>query len=232
MKKINFKEYWAKKSAPDNRRDDDNFCQKKVDEILLHIKRGGILLDYGCGNCNQTKFLSSHFDRIIAVDFSKSMLIEAENQVELHGIKNIILLQADEDNLWGKIGVKVDAVIATSVIQYFSSQKLEQFVKKCAENILDDGHVVFFDVINPLKFIFFKHNLINKKGTFVNIIASIIHATYIYFFRSKPDIYLGEIGFGYYPDYFLNMGRKYNLNIIIVSSIYYEYRYHVIIQKK
>ncbi|MGV8108372.1 class I SAM-dependent methyltransferase [Methanospirillum sp.] len=232
MRKINYKEYWATKSSPGNRRDDNEFCQKKINEVLLHIKRGGIILDYGCGNCNQTKFLSPHFDRIIASDLSECMLVEAKKEVEFSGIKNIIHLQADEDTVWEKIKQKVNGIISTGVIQYFQSQQLEKFIEKCVSNTTDDGFIVFFDVINPLKFLFFRYNLVNNRGSLINFVRCIIHATYLYFLEHNPEKNLGEIGYGYYPEYFIKICMKNNLNIEVVSSIYYEYRYHVIIKKR
>jgi len=232
MNKINFKEYWASKNTPSNRRDDDEFCQKKISEALLHIPKGGIILDYGCGNCNQTKFLSPFFNRIIAVDFSKSMLCEAEKEIGLLGIKNISLLHADELTVWSKIEKKVNIIISTGVIQYFTSRQLKNFIENCLKNITNDGYIAFYDVIHPLKYLYFKYNLINNKGNFINISRYVIQLFFHFFFENQPDIYLGEIGYGYYPIYFLDICKKNNLEIEFVSSIYYEYRYHVIIRKK
>lgn len=217
---------------PDNRRDDDEFCKKKINEALFHINKGGIILDYGCGNCNQTKFLSPHFDRIIAADLSERMIIEAEKAINLAGAKNVTLIQADEETVWKKIDKKVDVIIATGVIQYFQQQQLERFIINCASNITDDGRIVFFDVINPLKFLFFRYNLINDKGSLVNFIRCTFDLISLFFLKKNPDKYLGEIGYGYYPNNFSNFCMKNSLNVEIVSSLYYEYRYHVIIQKK
>jgi cyclopropane fatty-acyl-phospholipid synthase-like methyltransferase len=232
MKIINFKEYWANKKTPNNRRDDDEFCQKKINELLLHIKKGGIILDYGCGNCNQTKFLSPYFDRIIAVDFSENMLYEAKKEIELLGIKNIILLHADESTVWSKIDNKIDILISTGVIQYFHSLQLEDFIKKCIENISNNGYIVFCDVIHPLKYLYFKYNLFNNKGKFIDFFMFVITLLICFFFKKESDIYLGDIGYGYYPSYFMDICKKNNLELQIVNSIYYEYRYHVIIQRK
>ena len=58
-------------------------------ELIKKYSQGKRLLDIGAGTLSHSIILSNHFDKILATDFSESMINQGKQKIENLGIKNI-----------------------------------------------------------------------------------------------------------------------------------------------
>ena len=47
--------------------------------------------------------------------------------------------------------------------------------------------------------------------------------------RGKPS---HPLGYAYPPSFFVNLGKKNNLKVTYLNSMYYEYRYHIVYERE
>ena len=83
--------YWSGKTDALHRHSKEEWFQKYASELVAMLPSQGTLLDVGCGSCQITTYLASHFEHIYAVDFSETMLMAASRRIESLGVTNITL---------------------------------------------------------------------------------------------------------------------------------------------
>jgi hypothetical protein len=116
-------------------------------------------------------------------------------------------------------------------------------MKAFLRNYLDNKkakEIYFFDCIDPTRYWLCAFGVIDsyiyKKNNKINPIRliSLIRAL-LYIIRKvlfdKKCVGVGVMGYGYNPEYWLSLSDKIGCKIEIVSSLVFEYRYHVIIKK-
>ena len=78
-------------------------------EKLFHLDGGRTLLDFGCGAAELLTYYAPEYEQLVGVDFSESMLKEANKRIEKNNYKNIDLILADHDGLFAIDCLNVEA---------------------------------------------------------------------------------------------------------------------------
>jgi SAM-dependent methyltransferase len=240
MDEIN--EFWSNQAESLNRERNDEYYRKKALEhrsILAHADAQKGALDLGCGAGELIEQLSGLVKINTAVDFSASMIEAAENR--LYPAFDGKIVKADvftfaarsEDPVWMSTG---------AINQYLQADRLRDFLDIFSANNNAEA-LYLFDCIDPLRYdlLFLgisyrpEHALpLTWKGYIKHQVDRLRMAFRLIAGRyDESTLYMGSpgMGFGQRPSFWLKACAERGLNVEIISSRYFEYRYHVIIKK-
>ena len=74
------------------------------------------VLELGCGTGKNTTWLADHARRVVALDFSESMIARAHQR--LGGAENVRFLRHDVRELWPVDSASVDVVVANLILEH------------------------------------------------------------------------------------------------------------------
>jgi SAM-dependent methyltransferase len=243
------REYWETQVNSGNRSGKNSYLLHKASEHALVIKeyssKSGTIIDVGCGAGE----LLEHLDDLIkinsALDYSKTMLDEASKRFHNKSSPRMIhsdallYLPTTTESIWISTG---------ALSQYLDGETVDQLVGIFASNQHADTFILF-DTIDPLRYMLVGNGIsyldtrpLKKRQPIKNLLRSIwsVKARFIAAFSvfrygrdTETTIKLNSIAMGYAhpPREWMLLADKHNLDVDIISSRYFEYRYHVILKK-
>lgn len=99
-------EYFSTKKTGGHKYSTEEFLSKEASEMLFHLGGGKTLLDFGCAAGELLIYNVPNYERVVGVDFSSSMLHEAEKRINQQNYKNVDLILADDKTVWSKLNLK------------------------------------------------------------------------------------------------------------------------------
>jgi len=234
MKKVHVKpiniweDFFKDKTHGGHRYSTEEFLALEAREKLFHLDGGKTLLDFGCGSAELLTYYAPKYEKLVGVDFSPSMLREADKRIKEKGCNNIDLILADHETLWDHLQFPFDRITAAGVIQYLTFQEIDAFIANASKYLNPDGKIVFFDVLDPRLYPLLKLGLFAPKAGVLKALYRIwcdlwysISAT----LKNRPrNIY----GFSHNPYKLQEIANKHGFEMRYVQSMYYEYKYHAI----
>ncbi len=225
--------YWEMRTHGGHRSQDEVFLQREAREKLFHLNQpveGGSILDFGCGSGDLLVYYAPHFKRVVGCDFSESMLKNAGNRITEKGMENITLIHADDNTIWRKVNESFNFITLGQVIQYFTLVQVEKFIKN-AKSVLDEkGKIIFFDIIDPRIYFLFEFGILQQwKISNLRILKSFLAMIKTRAIRKICGLPGREIGYGHLPYDIITIANRYQFEAHYVCSMYYEYRYHLIL---
>ena len=237
---MNSRDFWNLQTKSLHRSPD--IYKKKAKEHISIIKasyRKLPIIDLGCGAGELLEFLIGKLNIEEGIDYSQSMLNMAEkrlgSKVKFKLVeKNIFdFLENSNKKIWLTTG---------ALNQYLNPEEIEKLISTFVFN-KNVSTFYLFDCVDPLRYSlmglgieYFKKSLdLNKTINLLKSVKKFINFIKLYSstIKNKGSAYLGKtsMGYGYVPSYWIELANNSGLNINIVSSMYYEYRYHVILTK-
>jgi cyclopropane-fatty-acyl-phospholipid synthase len=231
-----FKSYWAQQTSSGHRFDHDEYYRQKAGEHLLLMSQEDRLsgcVDLGCGAGELLGYLSNECAINVALDFSEVMLEKARNRLSDKNIKFMnedvfSYLKHSVDSVWIAVG---------SINQYLDAKSQFAFLDLFVDNSLVKS-LYLFDCIDPSRYVLFAAGAINRYD--LNRPQLWLHRT-VGFGRGlvralfQPSWFdfapLGHMGYGFAPGFWRRECERRDLRIELISSRFYEYRYHAIIRK-
>lgn len=235
-------QFWGQQSASLNRESGDEFYRKKAQEhrdIIGDLDANAGILDLGCGAGELLEHLIPLAKVSAGLDYSQLMLDAARER--LNGRFNLELLSADvftylpqsHHRIWTTTG---------ALNQYLDAKQIGQVLEIFSNN-RDAEAFYLFDCIDPLRYQLLLLGIsyrpehmppakaVTAARRFARRILTAARLALGGF--SKPVAYLGtpSMGYGQRPDFWLQQCASLGLSVEIVSSRYYEYRFHTIIRK-
>jgi ubiquinone/menaquinone biosynthesis C-methylase UbiE len=134
-------------------------------ELIKKYSQGKKLLDIGAGTLSHSIILCNHFDKILATDFSESMINQGLQKIEKLGIKNINTYVGPLDKLI--LTQKYSTVISMfNVVNHIT--KLSDLVKYFLEidKLIEVGGTFIFDCWNGVNCIIDTPKEYSKKQFF------------------------------------------------------------------
>jgi cyclopropane-fatty-acyl-phospholipid synthase len=217
---MTWQEYWATRSDGGHRSQAEEFLHREAAEKLFHLGSGKALLDLGCGSADLLVYYADAFTRTVGADFSSTMLQAARARI---GGRSIELVEADDVTVWTRVAGSFDRITAGQVVQYLTSAQLAAFLRAARQRLVAGGRVVLFDVIDPRIYALTELGLFERQSS----IARLRRLFDVALARLKST--RSEIGYRY-PSYELEaIARACGFHFEMAWSMYYEYRYHAIL---
>lgn len=224
-----WKIFWQDKQSSLQRHCTDDFHNKLAKERLFHLGGGGTLLDFACGAGEVLKFMAPSFSRIVAADFSPSLINNAKELMAQHNIDNITFIEADDKTVWQNNSDTFDAISAAGVLQYMTAEQVSDFIACAKQRLNRDGMIALFDILDPLIYPLFAMGAFQGKVGKTKMIARYAKSKALAIgraLRGKPG---SDMGYVHYPQQIEHFALQNGLRMERVSSIYHEYRYHALL---
>lgn len=236
MLPVDFRAYWEQRTSSEHRSDDDAWYRSKAEEhlgLMSDEDRRSGCVDLGCGAGELLVHLSRGCRVDAALDFSSAMLDRARQRFPTGDVQ---LLNEDVFSYLGHAVARV-WLASGSVNQYLDGQGQERMLDQFRENGAARSFYLF-DCIDPSRYVLFERRALNRYDA--SAPAPWLHRV-AGFFRGmmraavRPAWFeagaLGHLGFGFAPCFWRRACERRHLRLELVSSRFYEYRYHAIIRK-
>jgi SAM-dependent methyltransferase len=234
--------FWATQTSSMHRGDDPQIYQKKAIEFAAVLRpedREAGLVDLGCGAGE----LLQHFQHLVristAFDVSESMLAAARSRlgdsgIELiHGSDVIAFLGTAPSSVW----------TTTGAVNQFLAPNLQRRLLDLFAAHPRAMRYYMFDCVDPLRYALMAHG-ISYRPTHLGRVGNLATRAKRTLRRlrlagrlavggQRDSQHLGStaMGWGQLPRFWIREAMSRRLGIEIVSSKYYEYRYHVVLEK-
>ena len=242
------KEFWGAQSSSLQRYGTDDFYKKKAAEhisIISPFHLGLRTIDLGCGAGELLSWfliIRDDDNNIAALDYSESMLSAARKKIGSPTVDFVCedpfkYLPGSEFGLW---------MTTQAINQYLSAPQLVAFIKMFRDNH-NAKALYLFDCIDPVRYgvLSFgcrydggssppeKTGLGGLSRSTLGSVKRVLKFLRMTLnrqpYRSLDDV---GMGFGFLPSFWLMSCKTIGgLHAEIISSRYYEYRYHVIVTK-
>jgi cyclopropane-fatty-acyl-phospholipid synthase len=227
--RIVWEEFFANRKDGGHRSSAEEFLSKEAREKLFHLDGGETLLDFGCGAGELLIYYAQEYERLVGVDFSASMLEEANKKIVERKHENITLILADDKTVWEKLNSSFDRITTAGVTQYLTYEEVDNFIHNASRYLNKGGKIVFFDILDPRLYPLWKIGLFSRNTGCWKMLhkmgfeaRTIISAT----MNNRPkDI----LGYAHKPYIMEKIANKHGFTMEYVQSMYYEYKYHAII---
>lgn len=228
---FSWKEYFSDKKTGGHRFSNEEFLAKEAKEKLFHLNGGKTLLDFGCGAGELLIYYVPKYEKVVGVDFSKSMLFEAERKILHNKYRNVDLILADDKTVWNKLNLKFDQITATGVVQYLTPEQVDSFIRNASAYLNEGGKIAFFDIIDPTLYSLWKIGWFSQSfrpwNIFVRASTGSVRRISAFLKNQPNDI----IGHPHSPYLIKKIANRNGFQMEYAKSMYYEYRYHAILSK-
>jgi SAM-dependent methyltransferase len=236
------RQFWAAQAASLNRESGKEFYRKKAGEhaaiLSAEDARAGVL-DLGCGAGELLECLAPLVQVDVGLDYSASMVAAARQR--LAAFANLDLVEADIFEYLPATSIAV-WMTTGAINQYFDAQNLRRVLDLFTANAAARSFYLF-DCIDPLRYrllpfgsSYRSHHALtpSSRRRLTSAARRLGMAARFAVGGYSADVqYLGSPGMGYgqLPRFWLRECVSRGLSAEIISSRYYEYRYHVQIAK-
>ena len=238
--------FWESQTSSLNRSAAPEFYLHKADEHAALMKpeeKAGGCIDLGCGAGELLYYFSDHAKVDTGLDYSRSMLDVTRRRLDG---KSITLTDADAftylpectSPTWTTTG---------GLNQYLPAHRLADVVELFKVNGLARSFFLF-DCVDPVRLAMLPcgigYQLMNMSERkpmsrllrrSLRTLRNLLRVAQIVLLPRKQREWarLPEegMGYGYLPSFWRRQADAHQLNVEMVSSRYYEYRYHVILRK-
>ena len=234
--------FWSKQTSSFQRYSEDWFLKLKALEQASLVPEAEMAdrgIDLGCGAGELLYFFSELVNIEMGVDYSKSMVDVA--LIKLRD-KNIPIMQGDIFEIMPNSSYK-NWFSTQALNQYLSTDDMVRFIELFLINE-SARSLYFFDCIDPIRYssqflglgyaeVVNGKNKFKKKITFMYQFMRHLKKIFLHGIVGLKSSQLERVGmgYGYLPVFWHEIMRNKGVTVTIVSSKYYEYRYHVIICK-
>jgi cyclopropane fatty-acyl-phospholipid synthase-like methyltransferase len=226
-----WEEFFANKRRGGHRSSAEEFLALEAREKLFHLDGGKTLLDFGCGAGELLVYYAPEYEKTIGVDFSPSMLEEANKRIKERNCENTTLILADDKTVWDKLDSSLDRITAAGVFQYLTYQEIDEFIFNASNYLNEGGKIVLFDMLDPRLYPLWKIGLFSQDKSCWKFLCKAVcgvRNTISSSLKNRPrDI----LGYSHNPNTIKKIANKNGFEMICVQSMYYEYKYHAIIYR-
>jgi ubiquinone/menaquinone biosynthesis C-methylase UbiE len=235
MRSSDFKDFWDKKQDPSHAHSSSAWFDRYAEEIMSYIAGAKSVVDAGCGSGELLERIGKHCSNVIGIDYSQSMLDMARKRLSESGLNNVELFCDSVTAIDKYCQKKVDAVYSNGVVQYLSSDELEEFMKGCRTVLNPGGRVALLSVPNincRTLFLlgFYKHEEPIAFSRFLKGLPGLWWKTFSYRLRHGRRFDDG-IGNWFSIQQVKQMAERHSFNVAIygTSIVRYNYRFHAIL---
>ena len=241
-----FQGYWETQTTSHHRWSDAEYYLRKAEEhaaLMRPDEKSGGCIDLGCGAGELLYFFSDHAKVDLGTDYSSSMLEVARRRLDgksiaLSDVEAFTYLPECPSPTWMTTG---------ALNQFLSADRLADLVTVFTANEAARSFFLF-DCVDPVRYAMLPSGIgyrpmnVSERRPMSRLLRRTLR-TMINLWRVAQIVLLprkqrewarlpeGRMGYGYLPSFWLRQADAHRLSVEIVSSRYYEYRYHVILRK-
>lgn len=229
-----WRNYWNKQKHGQHRSQDKDFLARKAQDQLSLLTPGDTLLDFGCGVAELLVYMAPQYQQVTGVDFSAILLARARHRATLFKCDNIDFIEADDANVWERIGNKnFDHIICTEVVQYFTPEQMLQYIDNALIHLNPGGSILLAGCIDPA--------LLPKwrRGDFVPwhlkpyyILKNMARSLVIKWRKLRNLEPVDPIGAGHTKAWLQEQMAHRDVCLEIFPATVCEYRYHAVIKRR
>lgn len=229
-------DFYSDKVSGLHRLSEESFLAKEAREKIFHLGPAASVLDFGCGTADLTAYYAQAYEKVVGADFSANMLEHARRRLDGFGHPEVTLIEADDRAIWGHvIGQQFDVITTAGVMQHLSLARFEAFLQGARGALNRGGRVVLFDLIDPRRYRLAELGIFGARPGFVCAAVAVG--------RNLPALLLrrlrmarngrenDRIGFEHHPMHVCRIAERQRFSVEFVNSMYYEYRFHVLLQR-
>lgn len=236
----NYRDLWDKELDSGNREKSEQNLALKAQELAWVINARDAntdCIDLGCGAGELLRFLSSKINVAQALDFSEGMLERARQSMPDGKMK---FIHADPFSFLPKCATPI-WLTTGALNQYLDQRRMDELIEIFVRN--EEARAFYlFDCVDPLRAetlglgsSFLLQSEANLLRSFLIKVMSVIRIT-LFALQTQGTKQVIKFknrrsGFGYLPQYWLRKSLEMNLDVKILSSANFEYRYHVVLRK-
>lgn len=112
-----------------------------LDKFMIFLKKGGLILDAGCGSGRDAEYIASHGFKVIGIDLSENMIKEAGKRVIS---KNVKLMKMDMQKMDFDDG-KFDGLISISSFLHIPKNENKGTMMEF-KRVLKKGGIMFISL--------------------------------------------------------------------------------------
>lgn len=238
------KVFWDNQTSSLNRSSNPDFYRAKALEhaaLFSPSERAAGCIDLGCGAGEMLVFFADSVRVKVGLDYSESMLTTARSRlagkdIELTSANAFDYLETTDIPVWTTTG---------ALNQYLPAGDLSNLVRLFARNPSATTFALF-DCINPIQYrslslgggaraeytpAFHGSSLARRTKHVLRRLSFGASVAVGVFDREVQSLNDPAMGFAVAPGFWLREADAHGLSIEIVSSRFYEYRYHVFLRK-
>lgn len=236
----NIKNYWSSVNSSSHRRSEPIFYEKNVKEHLSAMDPEDInleIIDLGCGAGVLLEHYINATRVVVGLDFSSSMIAAAKDRIG----NKVDLVNADIFEYLPKCSIPV-WMTTEGLNQYLTDSEIRRLIA-IFKNNENAKSFYLFETICPIRFPLMNFGLSYRNESWIT--KSYYGGLKICLLRFKYALkllfggfekgahYLGtpRMGYAYTPRFWHVLAQEFGLNVEILGSKYYEYRYHVVLKK-
>ncbi|MFZ1569035.1 MAG: class I SAM-dependent methyltransferase [Thiolinea sp.] len=234
---MDYQKLWSSQNSSGHRSTGVNFWQKKSLEhiFVLGNDKNEQTIDIGCGAGELLEYLiNSNVNVTEAIDYSETMLQAAKNR-----LKHSSIVFSSPDTLSHLSNTSCATWMACESINQYLDAHTQSIILDTFNNNSHAKSLYLFDTVCPTRFMLWNKT---KILDYVSPTSRLSYLRHIYGFLKGlmqsvfiPNKFkscnIGIMGYAFSPQFFMKQAMKKGLSIEIISSMYYEYRYHIIIKK-
>jgi cyclopropane-fatty-acyl-phospholipid synthase len=230
-----FEEFWKNQTKPLLGHNSSEWFDKYYEEFYSYMKGYKSIADVGCGSGDFLIRMAAHFDRIIGIDYSQSMVSEAKQKIATLHSSSIEVYCDNALNAGNYIKEPVDVLFTNNLLQYLTLEQIDIFVKNSQKNISKNGILLLMNIpdynCKVLYDISFYHQYQQKRLSGKTMVYKIFRLG-LYLLKKKllnPKFKQDDgIGFWHTKEDLLKIAFQNNLKIDFFYSKYppYGYRFH------
>ena len=224
-------EFFSDKRCGGHRSSSEEFISKEAKEKLFHLDGGKTLLDFGCGAGELLVYYAPEYEKLIGVDFSASMLDEANRRIREKKYENVSLILADDKTVWKKLDSSFDRITAAGVFQYLTYQEIDKFIFNASNYLNEGGRIVLFDILDSRLYPLWKMGLFSQDSKPLDILCKVGFEFKTMVSASLKNRPRDILGYAHNPYKVEKIVNKQGFEMTCIKSMYYEYKYHAIIYR-
>lgn len=225
-------------AGPAHAHGSEYWFDRYASEILLYLSGAETIVDAGCGSGEILMRIAPRFKKVVAIDYSASMLEQARKRMAETGHAHVQLFCDNVTEIHKYCNERFDAIYCNGVIQYLDEVELDVFLQRAWKVLKPGGRLILLNVPNSncrVLFMlgFYKHE---KRVSFLRVL------------KGLPRLWLRMIGFAIqnrFRKYDDGIGNWFSIEMInttalshgFTSEIYgsaavnYYYRFHAILTR-
>lgn len=244
MKAKDAKMFWNAQTSSLHRSDTPDFYEKKAQEhasLMTQEDCESSCVDLGCGAGELLFYLLDQVNVKVGLDYSESMLSAARQKLQgktisLRSDDIFEYLPQSDCQVWTTTG---------AINQYLSEEDMAAVLDIFVRNKSVRAFYLF-DCVDPIRYFLMPHGIgyrafygnSQQNSAVYRKVVLLAHRIRTALrlalgFPNRLPTKLGSMGmgWGYPPSHWFSAAETRGLGVEVVSSRYYEYRYHVILRK-